>query len=234
MIFPVSEHSTFKRFLLCHTLSKNLIFLLMPYSHSHFLVGGATSGPGGRPWGRSLLRLLRPAVRHFCIPCGLPWSPGRPVLPSGDLSGTHPPLPRCAAGNCPDSHSGGGTGLGVGGGGVFVFGGFGAAWVGMTDSSRARLLAGSPPAPSVAMCCISFWAASPSPCWRWRSGGPHRRPRLAPSTVLSSCKGDSSGPKNPSIFRMLASAVRSPAAAASLRHFSDPEISVKNSGFVHF
>jgi hypothetical protein len=53
---------------------------------------------------------------------------------------------------------------------------------------------------------------------------------LEPSTVVSSCKGDSSRPKNPSIFRMLASSVRSPAAAASVRHFSDPEISVKNSG----
>jgi hypothetical protein len=37
---------------------------------------------------------------------------------------------------------------------MFGFGSLGAAWVGMTDSSRARLFTGSPPAPSVAMCCI--------------------------------------------------------------------------------
>ncbi len=111
---------------------------------------------------------------------------------------------------------------------MFGFGSFDAAWVGMTDSSRARLLAGLPPAPSVAMCCISFCDATLLALEvRWTPSPAHM---LAPSTVVSSCKGDSSGPKNPSIFRILASDVRSPAAVASVRHFSDPVISVRNSG----
>ncbi len=108
---------------------------------------------------------------------------------------------------------------------MFCFGGFGATWVGMTDSSRARLFADSPPAPSVAMCCISFWATTLLALEvRWT---PSPAQMLAPSTIVRSCKGDSSRPKNPSIFRILASDVCSLAAAASVRHFSDPEISVK-------
>jgi hypothetical protein len=53
---------------------------------------------------------------------------------------------------------------------------------------------------------------------------------LVPSTVASSCKGDLSGPKNSRILRIFASEVRVPAAAASVRLFSDPEISLKKSG----
>jgi hypothetical protein len=57
---------------------------------------------------------------------------------------------------------------------------------------------------------------------------------LVPSTVASSCKGDSSGPKNSIMFMIFASEVRSPAAAASERLFSDPDISLKKSGSWRF
>jgi hypothetical protein len=57
---------------------------------------------------------------------------------------------------------------------------------------------------------------------------------LVPSTVVSSCKGDSSGPKNSSMFRILASAVLLPAAAASDRLFSYQEISLRKSGSWRF
>jgi hypothetical protein len=53
---------------------------------------------------------------------------------------------------------------------------------------------------------------------------------LVLSTVVISCKGDSSGPKNYSMFKTLASMVLLPAAAASMRLFSDPEISLRKSG----
>jgi hypothetical protein len=140
------------------------------------------------------------------------------------------PSATLARGNWPDSHCGGGTGLGGGSaaGSTFILGGLGAAWVGITDSSHARLLAGSPLAPPVAMYCISFMAATLVALEVWWTPSPAQM--LDPSTVVISCKGDSSGPKNPRIFRILASTVRSPAAAASARHFPDPEISVKNSG----
>jgi hypothetical protein len=57
---------------------------------------------------------------------------------------------------------------------------------------------------------------------------------LVPSTVASSCKGDSSGPKNSRMFKIFASEVSAPAAAASERLFSDPEISLKKSGSWRF
>jgi hypothetical protein len=144
----------------------------MPYFLIHFLGGGATSdpsGPGGRPWDRP----LRLAVQHFCI-CGLLWVPGRPV------SCPPVPLPRCVAGSLPDSHSGGGTGLGVGVGGGGMFG------------SLVRRLASRPLHGDVLHQLLGCHPAG--------VGGqvdPIAGQMLVPSTVVSSCKGDSSGPKNP-------------------------------------
>ncbi len=143
-------------------------------------------------------------------------------------------FPRRFAGSWPDSHSGGGTGFGVGGGAGladFAAGGV-AVLTGITDSSLALLVTGSCVSPPPAMRAISFVAATlvafevrctPSPAQM-----------LVPSTVASSCKGDSSGPKNSRIFRILASENRAPAAAASVRLFSDPDISLKKSGSWRF
>ncbi len=92
-----------------------------------------------------------------------------------------------------DSQSGGGTGFGAGGdadwtafaaGGVVVL-------TGITDSSLALLVAGSCVSPHfVAATLVAFevrWTPSPAQM-------------LVPSTVASSCKGDSSGPKNSRIL----------------------------------
>ena len=133
-----------------------------------------------------------------------------------------------------DSQSGGGTGFGVGGGAdwaAFAAGGV-VVLTGITDSSLALLVAGSCVPPLPAMCTISFVAATLVAFEvRWT---PSPAQMLVPSTVASSCKGDSSGPKNSRIFRILASEVRAPAAAASVRLFSDPEISLKKSRSCRF
>ncbi len=122
-----------------------------------------------------------PALLLDVWPPGGPWPPRPPFC--GPLWYPPAPLPRCAAGSCPDSHSGGGTGLGVGGGGgFFSFGSFGAAWVGMTDSSRARCSRSRRPLPPW-RCAAS--ASVTTPCWRWRSGGPQRRPKCSHRPPLS-------------------------------------------------
>ncbi len=59
-------------------------------------------------------------------------------------------------------------------------------------------------------------------------------PDAGPSTVVRSCKGDSSGPKNSNTLRILASAVLLLAAASADRLFSDPEISLRKSGSWRF
>jgi len=102
---------------------------------------------------------------------------------------------------------------------------------GITDSSLALLVTGSCVSPPPAMRAISFVATLVAFEVRWT---PSPAQMLVPSTVASSCKGDSSGPKNSRIFRILASKVRAPAAAASVRLFSDPEISLKKSGSCQF
>ncbi len=111
------------------------------------------------------------------------------------------------AGSWPDSHRGGGTGFGVGGGAAlaaFTAGG-GVTLTGITDSNLALLVASSCVSPPPAMRAISFVAA----------------------TLVAF---DSHGPKNSRMLRIFASEVRVPAAAASVRLFSDPEISLKKSG----
>jgi hypothetical protein len=100
-----------------------------------------------RPWGPPLGPPLVPPIEaDGPAPLYDVWPPWGPLLPRPPFCRPlwYPPapLPRCTAGSCPDSHSGAGTCLGVGGGGMFCFGGFGAAWVGTTDSNRARLFAG--------------------------------------------------------------------------------------------
>jgi hypothetical protein len=136
------------------------------------------------------------------------------------------------AGSWPDSHRGGGTGFGVGGGGgaavaAFPSGG-GVTLTGITDSSLALLVAGSCVSPPPTMCAISFVAATLVAFEvRWT---PSPAQMLVSPTVDSSCKGDPRGPKNSRMLRIFASEVRLPAAAASVRLFSDPEISLKKSG----
>jgi hypothetical protein len=106
--------------------------------------------------------------------------------------------------------------------------GEGLARTGITDSILALFVAGScvslPPMMTfislVAATLVAFevkWTPSPAQM-------------LVPSTVASSCKGDSSGPKNSRMIMIFASEVRAPAVAASERLFSDPEISLKKSG----
>ncbi len=126
-------------------------------------------------------------------------------------------FPRRFAGSWPDSHSGGGTGFGGGGGGgadwAALPAGGGVVLTGITDSSLALLAAGSCVSPPPAMRAISFVATLVAFEVRWT---PSPAQMLVPSTVASSCKGDSSGPKYSRIFRILASEVRAPAAAASV------------------
>jgi hypothetical protein len=103
---------------------------------------------------------------------------------------------------------------------------------GITDSSLALLFASSCVSPPLAMLAISFVAATLVALEvRWT---PSPAQMLVPSTVVRSCKGDLSGPKNSRIFKILASEVSVPAAAASERLFSDPEISLKKSGSWRF
>jgi hypothetical protein len=98
-------------------------------------------------------------------------------------------------------------------------------------SSLALLVAGSCVSPPP-MLFISFVAATLVALEvKWT---PSPAQMLIPSIVASSCKGDSSGPKNSRMFKILASEVSAPAAAASERLFSDPEISLKKSGSWQF
>jgi hypothetical protein len=92
---------------------------------------------------------------------------------------------------------------------------------GITDSSLARLLAGSAVSPPMTYAII--FPAATLVAFEVRCT-PSPAQMLVPSTVVSSCKGDSSGPKNSNTFRILASAVLLPAAAASDKNFSDPDI----------
>ena len=101
----------------------------------------------------------------------------------------------------------------------------------MTDSSRARLLAGS--AVSLPLMYVIIFMAATLEAFEVRCT-PSPAQMLAPSTVVRSCKGDSSEPKNSNTLRILASAVLFPAAAASDKLFSDPEISLKKSGSWRF
>jgi hypothetical protein len=141
------------------------------------------------------------------------------------------PDPRWFAGSCPDNHSsGGGTGFGAGGvAGCAAFAADeGLARTGITDSSLARFVAGSCGSLPPMMAFISLVAATLVAFEvKWT---PSPAQMLVPSTVASSCKGDSSGPKNSIIFMIFASEVSSPAAAASERLFSDPDISLRKSG----
>jgi hypothetical protein len=140
------------------------------------------------------------------------------------------PDPCWFASSCPDNHSGGGTGFGAGGvAGCAAFADDeGLARTGITDSSLALFVAGSCGSLPPMMAFISFVAATLVAFEvRWT---PSPAQMLVPSTVASSCKGDSSGPKNSIMFMIFASEVSSPAAAASERLFSDPEISLKKSG----
>jgi hypothetical protein len=142
--------------------------------------------------------------------------------------------PRWFAGSCPDNHSGGGTGFGAGGGaGGAAFAAVeGLARTGITDSSLARFVAGSCGSLPPLMAFISLLAATLVAFEvRWT---PSPAQMLVPSTVDSSCKGDSSGPKNSIIFIIFASEVSSPAAVASERLFSDPDNSLRKSGSWRF
>ncbi len=131
------------------------------------------------------------------------------------------PDPRWFAGSCPDSHSRGGTGLGAGGvaGCAALAAGQGLARTGITDSSLALFVAGSCVSLPLMMTFISLVAATLLAFEvKWT---PSPAQMLVPSTVASSCKGDSSGPKNSRMFMIFASEVRAPAVAASERLFSD-------------
>jgi hypothetical protein len=142
--------------------------------------------------------------------------------------------PRWFAGSWPDSHSGGGTGFGAGGGaGCAAFAaGEGLALTGITDSSLALFVAGSCVSLPPTMFFISLVAATLVVLEvKWT---PSLAQMLVLSTVASSCKGDSNGPKNSRMFMIFASEVSAPAAAASERLFSDPEISLKKSGSWRF
>ncbi len=185
--------------------------------------------PGRPPRGPPLFPPLAGAV---CAGPGWPplvlWLPRPPrCWPLGLL------CPRRFAGSWPDSHRGGGTGFGVGGADLAAFpAGGGVTLTGITDSSLALLVADSCVSPPPVMCAISFVAATLVAFEvRWT---PSPAQMLVPSTVASSCKGDSCGPKNSIMLGIFASEVRVPAAAASVRLFSDPEISLKKSGSWRF
>ncbi len=80
------------------------------------------------------------------------------------------------------------------------------ALTGITDSSLSLLVGGSCVSPPPAMRAISFVGATLVAFEvRWT---PSQAQMLVPSTVASFCKGDSSGPKNSRIFKILASEVR--------------------------
>jgi hypothetical protein len=116
-------------------------------------------------------------------------------------------LPRWLAGSWPDSQSGGSTGLGCGGAGCTALAaGRGIDLTRITDSSLALLLAALAVSPPM-MQAIIFMAATLVALEVRCTLSPAQM--LVPSTVVSSCKGDSSGPKNSSMFRILASVVQS-------------------------
>ena len=102
---------------------------------------------------------------------------------------------------------------------------------GITDSSLARLLAGSAVSPPMTYAII-FLAATLAALEVRCTPSPAQM--LVPSTVVSSCGLDSSGPKNSNTLRILASAVLLPGAAASDRNFSDPDSSRRKSGSRRF
>ncbi len=110
--------------------------------------------------------------------------------------------------------------------------GEGLARTGITDSSLALFVAGSCVSLPPMMTFISLVAATLVAFEvKWTPSPAHM---LVLSTVASSCKGDSSGPKNSRMFMIFASEVRAPAVAASERLFLDPEISLKKSGSWRF
>jgi hypothetical protein len=100
-------------------------------------------------------------------------------------------------------------------------------FTGITDSSLALLLAGSAFSSPPIMLAISFMAATLVALEvRWTSSPTQM---LVPSTVVRSCKGDSSGPKNSRIFKIMASEVSLPAAAHQRDFFGSGNLS-KESG----
>jgi hypothetical protein len=135
-------------------------------------------------------------------------------------------LPRWFADSWLDSQSGGGGGAGCAG-----FAVKGAVdLIGITDSSLTRLLTGSAgSAVSPPMTYAIIFLAATLVAFEVRCT-PSPTQMLVPSRVVSFCKVDSSGPKNSNTFRILASAVLVPAAAASDRYFSDPDSSRRKSG----
>jgi hypothetical protein len=115
--------------------------------------------------------------------------------------------PRWFAGSWPDSHSRGGTGFGTGGrvGCAAFAAGEGLALTGITDSILALLVAGSCVSLPPAMFFISLVAATLVALEvKWT---PSPAQILVPSTVASSCKGDTSRPKNSRMFMIFASEV---------------------------
>jgi hypothetical protein len=143
----------------------------MAYFLSHFLGCRATSvpsGPGDRPWVRPLFRPLRLAVPTLCM------TRGCPVLLSAGLSGIRPPLCRAVQPAVVRTATAAA----------------GLAWASAAECSASGDLVrpGSVRRTLTGLACLRArrlippWrcAASisgPPPCWRWRSGGPHRRPR---------------------------------------------------------
>ncbi len=155
--------------------------------------------PGRPPRGPPLFPPLGGTVRVCpCCPplCGLLPRPPR-SWPRGFA------LPRWLAGSWPDSRSGGGTGFGGGGGagcaGLVTWGAM--DLTGITDSSLARLLAGSAVSPPMTY-AIVFLAATLAALEVRCTPSPAQM--LVPSTVVSSCVLDSSGPKNSNMLRILA------------------------------
>ncbi len=82
--------------------------------------------------------------------------------------------------------------------------------------ASAAALTGQPLLPEEGWSSLGSLTPTPPFEVRWT---PSPAQMLVSSMVASSCKGDSSGPKNSRIFRILASEVRAPAAAASVRLF---------------
>jgi hypothetical protein len=172
----------------------------------HFLLGWCLSGRLSQQ--RFYHLPQRPGRPPLAPPLGAPrWAAPLPAVCWPTLSGwpPRPPRgwprwprwllePRWFAGSCPDNHSGGGTGFGAGGGaGGAAFAAVeGLARTGITDSSLARFVAGSCGSLPPLMVLISLVAATLVAFEvRWT---PSPAQMLVPSTVDSSCKGDSSGP----------------------------------------
>ncbi len=164
-----------------------------------------------------------PAQGFFTGPSWLPlelWLPHPPLLAS------RVQIAVLVCRQLYSNQSGGGTGLDGSAGWAALAAGRGVVFTGITDSSLTLLLASSAVSSPPTMLAISFMAATLVALEvRWT---PSPAQMLVPSTVVRSCKGDSSGPKNSRIFKILASEVSSPAVVASERLFSDLEISLKN------